>query len=387
MSLEGDELDRMLDDDEFGLLEMEPEAPVLTETDRLIEAFSEVQEFVRTHDREPDTDADSIGEATLAMRLSAMRGDDAQRETLKEHDELDLLKEPEPPKTIEDVIATDHDGLLDSDGPDIHDLRHVPEKVTTMPDEISRRKPAEDFDEFRPLFTQCQADLKSGDRKLIPFRNEQQITAGRFYVLRGVLLYVAEVGERSRESGKTNARLRLIFANETESDMLLRSLAAELYKDGRRVTEPNSGAEDFVMTLDSETPIASVYVLKSLSDDPQVQSFANLHKIGSTRQDVETRVKGASKEATFLGAPVEIVQVYEVPQGVEGKIETMLHEIFAASRLDIWFEKGQLTGEEATEWFDVPMKAIDEAIDLIDAGTIADFEWDPSSASFRLASV
>ena len=375
----------MLADDDFGLLEMEPEAPVLTEGDRLVAAFSEIVAFVREHEREPERDADSVSEATLAMRLVAMREDDAQRELLAEHDDLDLLTEPEPPGSIEEVIASDDAGLLETDGEDLHDLRHVPEKKTTMPDEISQRKPAEDFEEFRSLFDRCQEDLKAGLRKQIPFRNEQQIAEGRFYVLRGVLLYVAEVGKRSRETGKTNARLRLIFVNETESDMLLRSLAAELYKDGRQVTEPEPAGEDLEMTLDPATPMASVYVLRSLSSDPQVQQFENLHKIGSTRQDVETRISGASSEATFLGAPVAIVQVYEVPRGVEDKVEGLLHDAFAASRLDIWFEKEGLTAESATEWFDVPLSAIDEAIELIQAQTISDFEWDPGTGSFALA--
>ena len=375
----------MLSEDEFGLLEMELEVPVLTEQDRLVAAFAEVADFVREHDREPQMDAGAMSEAKLAMRLKAIREDESQREALAEHDELELLKEPEPPKSIEEVIASDDAGLLDSDGPDLHELEHVPEKVTTMPDEISRRKPAEDFEEFRALFEACQAELKSGERKLIPFRNEQQITAGRFYVLRGVLLYVDDVGERSRTAGKTNARLRLIFENETESDMLLRSLAAELYKEGRRVTEPEDPDGELVMTLEEETPMASVYVLRSLSDDPQVAQFSNLHKIGSTRQDVETRIKGASTEATFLGAPVEIVQVYEVPEGVEGKIERMLHKAFESSCLEIWFEKGELTGESATEWFDVPISAIDEAIDLIQAQTLSEFRWDREASSFVLA--
>lgn len=382
--MDGGELDKMLAEDEFGLLEMEPQAPVLTEGDRLVAAFSEIVAFVREHQREPERDAASVSEATLAMRLEAMRENDAQRELLAEHDDLDLLTEPEPPGSIEEVIASDDAGLLETDGEDLHDLRHVPEKKTTMPDEISQRKPAEGFEEFRPLFEACQSELRGGVRELIPFRNEQQITAGRFFVLRGVLLYVAAVGKRSRESGKTNARLRLVFENGTESDMLLRSLAAELYKNGWRVTEPQDPHGELVMTLDPATPMASVYILRSRSDDPQVSRFTNLHKIGSTRQEVEARISGASSEATFLGSPVEIAQIYDVPEGVEGDVERMLHRVFEASCLDIWFEKDGAIGESATEWFDVPLSAIDQAIEMIQAGTISSFEWDPASGCFRL---
>ena len=61
------------------------------------------------------------------------------------------------------------------------------------------------------------------------------IGVGETSVAKYILLYVAEVGDREVTGGKNNARLRCIFENGTESDMLLRSLAAELYKDGRRV--------------------------------------------------------------------------------------------------------------------------------------------------------
>lgn len=380
--MEGTEIEAMLAEDEFGLLEMEPETVTLTEDDRLIVKFAEITSFVEENGREPEANPVRMSEMTLALRLKALREDDRQREFLKEHDRLDLLREPEPPENIEEVMASDDFDLLNADGPDIHDLTHVPEKVTTMPDEVSQRKPAEDFDQFEPLLTQCQADLRSGDRKMLPFKNEQQIQTGRFYVLRGVLLYVAEVGERSRETGKTNARLRLIFENGTESDMLLRSLAAELYKDGRRVTE-SSQADRERIELMADTPMASVYVLRSLSEDPQLAPFTDLHKIGSTRQEVESRISGASKEATFLGAPVEIVATYKVPEGTEASFEQLLHKVFADSRLDIWFEKDGRLGDAATEWFDVPLEAIDDAITMIEADTITRRSWNRDAQKFE----
>lgn len=382
--MDGAELDQMLAGDEFGLLEMEPATVALTEDDRLIASFAEITAFVRENNREPEANPARISEMTLALRLTGMREDDTQRELLKEHDELGLLTEPEPPGSIEEVIASDDFDLLDTDGPDLHELTHVPEKVTTMPEDVSQRQPAEDFDQFEPLLLRCQAELRSGERKLLPFKNEQQIEAGRFYVLRGVLLYVDAVGERSRETGKTNARLRLIFENGTESDMLLRSLAAELYKDGRRVTEPRSLEENLRMTLDPETPMASVYVLRSLSDDPQIRGLDHPFKIGSTRQRVADRISGAAKDPTFLCAPVEKVAVYKVPEGTEADFERLLHKVFADSRLDVWFEQNGRVSETATEWFDVPLESIDEALAMIEADTIGTFVWSPEERQFRV---
>lgn len=371
----------MLEEDDFGLLHPDASSPAISEDERLVSAFAEVTAFVKANGREPERSPTNMSEMQLAMRLKAMREDEAQREALKEHDELDLLQEPEPPESIEEVVASDDLGLLESDDPDLYDLKHVPPKVTTMPEEIGRRTPCLDFDRFRKLFEECKAALASGDRDLLPFKNEQQIDAGRFYVLKGVLLYVDEVGERTREAGKVNARLRCIFDNETESNMLLRSLAAELYKDGRRVTESRRATER--ITLEPDTPMASVYVLRSLSKDPQLAAFPQVHKIGSTRQTVEDRIAGATGSATFLGAPVEIAAVYKVPEGTEKAFEKQLHSIFAESRLDIWFEQSGKAVASANEWFAVPLDGIEKAFDLIEADSIGNFHWDHPLAEFR----
>jgi hypothetical protein len=44
--------------------------------------------------------------------------------------------------------------------------------------------------------------------------------------------------------GRPDRRLRVIYDNGTESDLLLRSLQRALYKDeaGRRITDPVAGA-------------------------------------------------------------------------------------------------------------------------------------------------
>lgn len=111
-------------------------------------------------------------------------------------------------------------------------------------------------------------------RQVRPFANEQQIEAGYFFVLKGILLYVAEVGEREMVDGKRNARLRCIFENGTESDMLLRSLSAELYKNGRRVTEHGDrllAGFDNITAEDQES--GYIYVLRSPSQKSEIQSI------------------------------------------------------------------------------------------------------------------
>jgi len=184
---------------------------------------------------------------------------------------------------LDDILEDDALGILDSDAESIFDLKHVP-KETTMPDYVARRKPCKDFKDFEYLFKKCQTDLTEGKRRLNPFKNEQQIEKGYFFVLKGVLLYVAEVGKRKPdENGKVNARLRCIFENGTESDMLLRSLAAELYKNGRRVTEHEDKLLDGLKGIsDDDKEAGFIYVLKSRSKDGKISAIDNLYKGSST---------------------------------------------------------------------------------------------------------
>lgn len=380
--MDAEELLQMLGEDEFGLLELPVKAPAPTPEDRLVAAYEEIAEFTQQHGHPPTKDPTNISEFKLATRLEAMCADDEQRRQLEPLDKLRLLKEPEPPNTIEAAIADDPFGLLgSSDG--LFDLQHVP-KTQTMPDTIARRTPARDFENFRQRFIDCHADLRAGRRRLVPFKNPLEIKPGRFFVQAGVMLYVVEVGELTRnEIKKANARTRCIFENGTESRLLLQSLASNLYKGGKRVTVPDDEALA-EMGLQPNTPMASVYVLRSLSDDPQVTELPGLHKIGSTSSTAAERTVRAASETTFLGAPVEIVEEYRVPRGIEGKIERMLHRLFAPARIDVWFERNGMTVAEAEEWFAVPFRTIEEAIGLIENDSIVNYMYDPASGELRL---
>jgi hypothetical protein len=381
--MNAEELLQMLTEDEFGLLEPSVKAPAPTPEDRLVGAYEEILEFTRQHGRPPAKDPTNIAEFKLAMRLEAMCADDNQRQQLEPLDELGLLNEPEPPATIDEAIADDPFGLLSS-GDDLFDLQHVPKKQA-MPDKVARREPAKDFETFRQLFVDCHADLRAGRRKLLAFKNPSEIEQGKFFVLNGVLLYVANVGEAefARSNKGNNARTRCIFENGTESDLLLLSLGRNLYKDGRRVTEPNEVTLER-MGLQADTRMGYVYVLRSLSDDPQLALFAGVHKIGFTTRTVADRLAGAETYATFLGAPVEEVARYTLPAIAAQQVEALLHDFFGSARLDIWFEREGKVVSEANEWFDVPRDMIDEAIDLINAETIGNYEYARDEHAIRL---
>ena len=79
---------------------------------------------------------------------------------------------------------------------------------------------------------QVQRELDAGLRETLPLGVQADIEPGRFFIVGGQKAYVAEMGEEFTQSyGDRDARLRVIFDNGTESNMLRRSLQRALHKD------------------------------------------------------------------------------------------------------------------------------------------------------------
>jgi hypothetical protein len=383
VTIDAETLKGMIAEDDLGLLELPVKARAISTDERLAASFDEITEFVRTHGREPAVGSADVAEIKLHARLQALRGNDEARKALEDRDDFSLLVEPEAPASVAQAAADDPLGLLDAGPEDVFTLRHVPKAPPAQPERVAQRKPCEDFERFEPLFKRCHTQLREGKRKVVAFRNEQEIREQAFYVHRGVLTYVAAEGERRIEHGRPNARLRCIFENGTEADLLLRSFASQLYRFGRQVTDPVETTNDAVeMQLDGRT--GYVYVLRSLSDDPAVQVIPDLHKIGFTTSDVAQRTSGANRHATFLGAAVEEVSAYEMPAAMARGVENLLHRFFALARIDAWFEHGGVSTADVREWFSVPLDVIDEAIGLLQAESIENYEYDPDSRAIQL---
>lgn len=375
----------------------------VTEDERLVESFLEIVQFVRENGRKPENNPANMQEWRLFSRLDGFCQSPEKVAQLQAHDELGILPNLEKPvirydeldevaldqivseksqaykapSSMEEILNDDFfDGM--DDEADIFTLKHVkPAAEMEMPDKMATRKPCKDFAEFEPLFTKCQADLKSGERKLLDFANEQQIFVGQFFVLRGILCYVAEVGEKEKKRGKVNARLRCIFENGTESNMLLRSLATELYKNGRRVSANEMELMNPLKGLDeNDEKTGTIYVLKSLSNKPEIKGLKDLYKVGFTRLSLKERIKNAPKDPTFLMAPVQPICEFECYNMNPQKLENLLHRLFGAVQLQI--EIADDFGESyiPREWFVVSLAVIEEAINLIISGEILDYRYD-----------
>ena len=376
--MEKDKLLELIGDDDLGLLTAKPKAnAIITADERLVASFQEISDFVRQHGHEPEANSKDIQEFKLHKRLDSFRSDNNKAIALLGHDELGLLANRYKISSISDVIEDDDLGILNDPAESIFTLKNVP-KETTMPDYVAKRKSCSDFKDYEPLFKQCHADLASGKRKLRQFAQEQQINKGLFFVLKGILLYVDEVGPRESINGRSNARLRVIFDNGTESDMLLRSLSAELYKDGRRVTTHDDNLlEEFENVTEADTATGYIYILRSLSENQDIHTIQHLYKIGFSTTPVAERVKNAHLEPTYLNAPVKVVSAYQCYNLNPQKLELLLHTFFgrACLNMDLYDHDGKRYSPR--EWFVAPIAVIEQAVTLLMNGEIVHYQYDP----------
>ncbi len=381
------ELENILETDPLGLLEVRPKASsVISADERLFASFEEINAFMREHNREPAASRD-ISERKLYSRLKGLRESPDKAAALAELDIFNLLgdvsiPEPKDIQTIDDVLEDDALGLLgdEADPNDIFRLENVP-KTIDMPDYIAKRKPCEEFEQFEPLFKQNQADLASKKKVMIPFASERQIVPGEFFVLQGMMVYVANVGEWEKKNfGNVNARLYCVFENGTESNMLLRSLAAAFWKDenSRHIVEADQSemfSEPDKITEEDEAT-GYIYVLRSLSEDPQIKEFKDLYKIGFSSQPVKQRIQNAVQEPTYLMADVMLVTEFQTYNLNPQKLEILLHTLFAKSclNLDVFDSEGKRYTPR--EWFIVPLQVIETAIQLLINGEIVNYRYD-----------
>jgi hypothetical protein len=391
------------DDDELGLTTVKVKSKAPTSDEHLVAKFQEINEFYKANGRLPEKSLSSISELMLFKRLESIRDNTLQCHALVDFDEFNLLplthevaeaaveykteSKPEPKpmvkeiNSVEDIFADDDFGLLGDSDDSIFNIRHVKSSLT-MPKTVARREQCKNFEEYEELFKQCHLKVQSGYLEMTKFVGEQQIQKGEFFVLNGVMCYVADMGEREKKGGKVNARLHLVFENGTESNMLLRSLATELYKDesGRRIIPTEL---DFEINEDDQSA-GFIYVLSSQSQDPQISSIANLFKIGYATTPVVKRIANAAKEPTYLMAPVNVVAEYECYNMNTQKFENLIHTVFKDVCIDV--EIADLQGNmcKPREWFSVPVDQINRAIELIVNGQIVNYRYNATAQKIEL---
>ena len=284
--------------------------------------------------------------------------------------------------SLDDIFNSDTFGLLDTKfEEDIFTLRNVPKiEKRADADFVAKREKFDDFEKYEQLFIDCQADLKANRRQIVP-SIESLLDVGTFCVLDGVLLYISDIQDGYRgNSGKINRRTTLIFENGTKSNMLLRSLGKRLKDSGNMITKLDHEKESSLLNVTNEDKQNGyIYILKSLSNEDIIQTKKNLYKIGFSTTAVETRIKNAKQDPTYLMADVKTVAAYEVYNVNPHKLEQLIHKFFGNSCLDMEIYDGNGKLYKPREWFIAPLEVIEETINLIVSGKIINYRYDENN--------
>lgn len=363
---------------------------------RILAGFEEIVRFCAESGRKPELgEHRDIFERLYAVRLDQIRSSEECREALKDldFDPHGLLGEEvasscilreEPSETDEELLLSLGAGEASPD--DLTQLTHVrPRDEIKAAEEIAQRTSCDDFETaFKPLFRKVQEELASGRRQTFKYKDNAVVKQGCLFILEGQKLVVADMGEGFvNDYGRPDRRLRVVYENGTESDLLVRSLQRALNKDkaSRRITEPDLGPLFSNQEDDDDLPTGYIYVLRSKSENPFVAAHRTvLHKIGVTGGDVKKRVANAKKDPTYLLAEVEIVATFKLANISPSKLEALLHKFFGSARLDVEL-KDRFGGQvEPQEWFLVPLSVIEQAIEKLQEGTIEKFRYDRQAA-------
>ncbi len=315
--------------------------------DRAIETLGRVQAFVSETSNEPLSEPGrSVRERMLANELAGLRASRTELAELAPFDTTGLVFGGSPDQDpLDDPLLSDPVGIFE-----VRDEL----KPIARPDFVADRRPCPDFERFEPLFKEIRQDVENGSRKPQPFRQER-VDLGEFFALKGQLVHVADVRDEHRRNGKPDARLRVIFDNGMESNLLMSSLVRRLYedKDARRIGTPSAGP------LFEGARTGVVYVLRSRSEKPEVHG---LLKVGTTSGAVEDRIARAETQSTFLFAPVEIVETHELKGHSAKEVEKLVHRALRSYHVALRVTGPDGRSFSATEWFKASPEVVEAAI-------------------------
>jgi hypothetical protein len=376
--------------------------------ERILAGFEDIQRFVDEHKRLPQHgEGLDIFERLYAVRLDRIRAMPECQLLLGPIDRQGLLVADHYSGFAEGV---DDESLLAElgvglpevdDGDDIRKLRYVKSNADKRAaEEIGGREVCKDFDTFKPLFLAVQKELQQGTRETRMLKKPDDveydeirldaIKQGAFFIVGGQKAYIAQVGDDIRNKyDRRDAKLRVVFDNGTEADVLMRSFQRSLYRDeaSRLITDISAGPLFSSSSIEGDAESGTIYVLRSKSDHPTMVANRDLiHKIGVTGGKVETRIANASQESTYLLADVEIVATYELFNINRKKLENLIHRFFHPARLDLEIADRFGNPVSPREWYLVPLAVIDEVVEKIKDGSIVEFEYDPALAGIKKVS-
>lgn len=354
-----------------------------TSSDRLIAGFQEILAFYEANGRLPE---DTPEEASLFHKWAGILKNEKKIERCRPFDDLGIL--PQPIQTVEEPEAEYHRELTEEEqleailnDPLLADIKagndlglfDIPEymrqrlEARKEADYVGKRRPCEDFDKYAEGFKEIQQGLKSGKYRLVKF-SEPNLKVGRYFVEQGIIGYLAAFEqEADNKLGRLDGRTRVIYENGSEADIKFRTITKNLSVDGYSIMNTSDiSPEEFEKSFtinNNDVESGTIYVLRSKSTRPEIAAIKNLYKIGFTATSVESRIANAKNEPTYLCADVEIVATWKVYNVKSSTFEALIHKLFASVQLQVTVD-----GRRPKEWFMVPFRVIEEAVNAIISG-------------------
>lgn len=273
-------------------------------------------------------------------------------------------------------------------------LFEVPENLKKStkdsPDYVAQRVLCVNFSDYEPAFKQVQQELKSGKRNIQQLTSSQSLQSGSYYITSGVMLYLEHIDElvEKKKRKKKDARTRCIFENGTESDMYLDTLRKSITTDGYVITESSDTNATF---LESKYNVTSddvedgwIYVLSSLSENPEIKDQKNLFKIGFSINPVEKRIANAQSDPTYLMDKVKIEASWKTYNMNTQKFENLIHQFFSAVQFNFIVKDKEGKKFKTLEWYIVPISIIETVINRFIDKSIVNYRYNPSLESLEL---
>ncbi len=251
-------------------------------------------------------------------------------------------------------------------------------------DYVAQRRPCDNFADYEEGFRQVHKDLREGRRMLKKF-TARGLQEGHYYVVSGVLVFLEKIINPKKTATShisIDGRTRTIYENGTESDIMLQTLSKNAYADGYIVTdsteEDATAIEKAFDVTEKDVADGYIYVLSSLSENPEIAKVKDLYKIGFSTTPVEERIRNCEYEPTYLMDKVKIVATWKTFNMNTHSFETLIHQFFKAVQFHIKVK--DLAGREAEpqEWFVVPLGIISKAIESIIDGSIVNYRYNPT---------
>lgn len=257
------------------------------------------------------------------------------------------------------------------------DMKRIMEGKRLQPDHYAQRKRCEDFELYRPLFEKVQKELNEGKRDLVKTSKTSNLDEGHYYVVGGQLLLLESIHEKkTNRSGMIDGRTRCIYEDGTESDILLQTLRSNVLYEGYGVTDPQDKTDqEFASLAEGDKSTGYIYILRSLSPNPEIAGVKNLYKIGFTINSVEERVANAEHEPTYLMAPVQIMSTAQIVNMNSHMFETLVHQVFQAVNFQIKVYDDNGIEHEPSEWYVVPLEIIELVIQKIADRSIVNYTY------------